>query len=61
MSNLEKLSSAGLIAPGTSLSADEIAALDSMSEVELSSLIGARMHVREHTDEPPIPVFHVVF
>lgn len=61
MSNLEKLSSAGLIAPNTRLSADEIAALDAMSEVELSSLIGARMQVREQTDEPPIPVFHVTF
>lgn len=59
MSNFEKLSLAGLIAPSTRLSAEEKAALESMSEIEVSSLIGARMRVREQTDEPPIPTFHI--
>ena len=59
MSNLDKLSSVGLIAPDTRLSADEIAALESMSELELSSLISAHVQVREQTEEPRIPTFHV--
>lgn len=61
MSNLDKLSSVGLIAPDTKLSADEIAALESMSALELSTLVGAHMQVREQTEEPRIPTYHVVF
>lgn len=59
MSNLEKLSSVGLIAPDTKLSADEIAALESMSDLELATLIGAHMRVREQAEEPRVPTFHV--
>jgi hypothetical protein len=59
MSNLEKLSSVGLIAPDTRLSADELAALESMSELELATLVGAHVRVREQTEEPRIPTFHV--
>lgn len=59
MSNLEKLTTMGLIAPDTKFSAGEIAALDSMSEMEISTLVSAQMHVREQNEEPRIPTFHV--
>jgi hypothetical protein len=59
MNNLEKLSSAGLIAPDTKFSADEIAALESMSELELTTLVSARVRVREQAEEPRIPTFHI--
>jgi hypothetical protein len=60
MSNLEKLSSADLIAPGSKLSADEITALESMSKLELDTLLSARVRVQEEQEEPRIPTFHVV-
>jgi hypothetical protein len=60
MSNIEKLSSVGLIAKDSVLSQDEIAALESMSELEIAALVGARTSVHEQPEEPRVPTFHVV-
>jgi hypothetical protein len=59
MSNIEKLSSAGLIAKDATFSEDEIAALESMSELEVSALVSAQVRVHEQPEEPRIPTFHV--
>ncbi|APR76763.1 Hypothetical protein A7982_02110 [Minicystis rosea] len=59
MSNIEKLSSAGLIAKDAVFSEDEVAALESMSELEVSALVSAKVSVHEPADEPRVPTFHV--
>lgn len=61
MSNLEKLTAAGLIARDTRLSPDEMAALGSMSEMEIAMLVSDHTKVRAEAEEPRIPTYHVVF
>lgn len=61
MSNLEKLTTMGLIAPDTKLSAGEIAALGTLSEMEIAMLVSDHTQVRAQAEEPRIPTYHVVF
>ena len=59
MTNHEKLTALGLIASETQLSSDELAALEAMSENEIAMITRTQTKVREQSQEPRIPTFHV--
>ncbi len=61
LNNIEKLTTVGLIAPETRLSPDEIAALGTLSEMEIAMLVSDHTQVRARAEEPRIPTYHVVF
>lgn len=61
MSNLERLTAAGLIDAGAQLSANEKAALAAMSEVEIAALVSAKMEVHPEEEKPIVPTYHVAF
>ena len=61
MSNIEKLAAAGLIGKGAELSAEEMAAISAMSDMEVGVLLGAKSQVDEPSRESPVPTYHVIF